>query len=682
MSSLVPPLTALLLAALAPHQAAEGVESADEIVYGGTPAGIIAAIAASREGMSVILVEPTKWIGGMVTGGLSRTDIGRQETIGGYTREFFTRAAARYGGSFLWYAEPHANMETFEAMLREAKVTVIRDARLESVSMDGVRILSLTTANGCTYAGRVFIDASYEGDLMAAAKVSCIVGREARSQYGEPLAGYFPMPIRPRSLEVMKSDCLGFGRGPAYIHGTPAAISGLDEHGKRIFGVHADPKLALGSADKLTQSYNFRICVTQRPEIRVPFPKPAAYDAARYELLLRLIKAFPDIRFGRLFHLGEVANGKFDLNAQGLFSTDYPGGNTGYPEGDAARRERIWRDHADFDQGLLWFLCHDERVPRNLREQAGSWGLCKDEFADNGHWPYALYVREARRMVGACVMLQKDLQTEIAKPDSVGMGSFVIDCHIVQRILTDDGTVRDEGSFQDDPVRPYQIPYRALTPRRTECVNLLVPVCVSASHVAYCSLRMEPVYMALGHAAGVAAAMAVKSHQPVQAIDVKALQAKLRAQNAVLERASGAGKLDGVVVDDDDAIYTGAWTASGFGRPLYGSGHHDGNDGKGGKRARFEVKVPEAGRYEVRFAYTPGANRASHVPVSIEHAGGVKSLVVDEKAAPGIEGHFVSLGSYSFTTGGLAIITVSNAGTDGFVSVDAVQLLKSDTGSR
>lgn len=676
-------LTALLLTQLAALRAADEPRPAsarsDIVVYGGTPAGIIAAVAAAREGASVTVIEPTRWIGGMVAGGLSSTDVGRQETIGGYTREFFTRAAARYGGRFLWYAEPHVNRETFEEMLREAKVALVKDAPLQSVSREGARIASVTTADGQTYAAREFIDASYEGDLLAAAKVSYRVGRESQAQYGEPLAGYHPMPIRPRSAEVMGSDCPSIGgTGPGYIHGTPSAISGLDARGKPIFGVYADPKLVPGSADKLTQAYNFRICVTQRPDLRLPFPKPVNYDAARYELLLRLIQSFPDLRFGRLFHLGPLANGKYDLNAQGFFSTDYPGANTGYPAGDAAARARIWQDHVDFIQGLLWFLGHDECVPRSLREQANTWGLCRDEFADHAHWPYALYVREARRMIGDYVMVQKDLQSEVTKLDAVAMGSFVIDCHIVQRILADDGTVRDEGSFRDDPVKPYQIPYRALTPKKTECENLLVPVCLSASHVAYCSLRMEPVYMQLGHASGVAVVMAMNHQQAVQAIDVAALQEKLRGQKAVLERAVKVEKLDGLVLDDEAATYIGAWTTSDFGHPLYDTSHHDGNEFKGTKQARFEIKVPASGRYEVRFAYTSSPNRASQVPVTIEHADGTAHAMVNEKIAPKLNDHFVSLGTFRFISAKPAAVVISNSGTDGFVSVDALQLLKVD----
>jgi hypothetical protein len=650
----------------------------DVVIYGGTPSGIIAGVAAAREGASVVVIEPTRWIGGMITGGLASTDIGRETTIGGATREFFTRAAARYDGKFLWYAEPHANMETFDAMLREAKVEVVKGQRLKSVSKSGARLTGLTTESGETYLGKEFIDATYEGDLMARAGVSYIVGREAKDTYGESLAGIQPMPIRPRTHEVMGSvcSCIG-GTGPHYIHGTPLPIPARDAEGRLLFGVQ-ELKGDAGDADGLTQSYNFRLVVTQNPELRVPFPKPAHYDPAHFELLLRLIQAYPEIHFGRLVHLGRIANGKFDLNAQGLFSTDYPGANTEYPDGDAATRARIRQDHIDYTQGFLWFLGHDPRVPEGLRAETNSWGLCRDEFADNDHWPYALYVREARRMKGEYIMVQKDCQTEPTKPDGVGMGSFVLDCHIVQRVATPEGAVTDEGSFPDAPARPYQIPYRSLTPRRAECENLLVPVCLSASHIACCSLRMEPVYMALGQASGLAAAAAIKGQAAVQAIDVAALQNRLLAQKAVLslpDTSVSTSQFPGIVVDDTAAVYTGDWTETSFGVPIGSGSHHDANSGQGGKTARFTVKVPRAGNYEVRFAYIPAPNRASAVAVTIESADGPKDVTVNEKLAPPYQGHFVSLGFFRFTPEKPAAILITNKGADGYVSVDAIQFL-------
>lgn len=654
---------------------------ADLVIYGGTPAGLSAGIIAAREGASVVIIEPTKWIGGMVTGGLCRTDVGKEQTIGGFPREFFTRAAAAKPGSEMWYAEPHVNMATFHTMLQEAGVKVVAAQSLKSITKDGARITSLITNAGTTYTGKMFIDASYEGDLMAAAKVSYIVGRESHAQYGEPLAGYSPMPIRPRTVEVMESDCPSIGgKGPAYIHGTPASISGLGADGKPIFGVFPASKLQPGDADHRTQAYNFRICVTQRPDIFVPFPKPANYEASRYELLLRLIHAFPGVRFGRLFHIGLTSHGKYDLNAQGLFSTDYPGANFDYPDGDAATRARIWQDHIDFTQGMFWFLGHDERVPRSLREQALSWGLCKDEFADNHHWPYALYIREGRRMIGEHVMVQKDLQTDIFKEDGVGMGSFLIDCHIVQRILAEDGTVRDEGSFQDTSALPYQIAYRSLTPKRAECENLLVPVCLSASHIAYCSLRMEPVYMALGHACGLAAVQAIHGKSSVQSIDVKTLREKLLAQKAVLELPELANmprsaKLPGIVMDDSQATQTGHWTGSTYGNPVDGASVHDANAEKGKLSITYTLQVPASGSYEVRVSYAAAPNRASNVPVSIQHADGTAAATVNQKRKPPQDDLFNSLGTFRFDKDKPAVITIRNDNTDGIAGADAVQLL-------
>lgn len=653
----------------------------DIVIYGGTPAGLAAGIAAAREGASAVVIEPTKWIGGMVTGGLSRSDVGKEQTIGGLAREFFTRAAAVKPGTPMWYAEPSVNLATFQAMLQEAGVKVITGQSLKKIGKNHARITSLTTSDGTTHQGAMFIDASYEGDLMAAAKVSCTVGRESRAQYGEELAGYYPMPIRPRSMEVMESECPGIGgKGPAYIHGTPAAISGLDAAGQPIDGVFRAPGLQPGDADHRTQSYNFRLCVTQRPDILIPFPKPVSYDPSRYELLRRLIAIFPNVHLGRIFHIGDIAHGKFDLNAQGLFSTDYPGANFDYPAGDEATRARIWQDHTDFIQGMLWFLGHDEHVPPALRQQTLTWGLCRDEFADNQYWPYALYIREGRRMIGAHVMTQKDLETDIFKDDSVGMGSFVIDCHIVQRILAEDGTVRDEGSFQDKPVPPYQIAYRCLTPQRHECENLLVPVCLSASHIAYCSLRMEPVYMAMGQASGLAAVQALHANTSVQAINVAALQKKLREQKAVLDLPELANmprsvKLPGIVVDDTRAEKTGHWTASSYGNPVDGASIHDANTEKGKLSVTFKLSVPSTGRYEVRLSYAAASNRASNVPVEIVHADGTAQITVNQKHTPPGKDPFLSLGSFRFEKDQPAMVIIRNDHTDGIVGADAVQLL-------
>ncbi len=672
-------LVAAFSAALVTPAVAEPESKHDLVIYGASPAGLMAGVAASREGASVVVLEPTPWIGGMVAGGLSKTDKGKEETIGGLAREYFERCAKNYENPVMWYGEPHVYQAVFAEMVAEAGFEVHTGQRIDTVELIDGQIVSVTTLDGRTWPGKMFVDASYEGDLMARAGVSYRVGREGRDEYEEELAGYYPNEPRGFSNEVMASDCpcVG-GEGPHYVHGAPGVIAALGKDGEPLPGIvrsSAEP----GSADGFTQSYNFRLCVTQDPDNLVPWPKPAHYDTARYDLLLRLIETYPGIPFGRLVHLGEVINGKYDLNAQGLFSTDYVGGNTDYPDGDYETRARIWQDHIDYVQGMMWFLAHDERVPESLRKDTQSWGLCKDEFTDNENWSYHLYVREARRMVGAYVMTQDDVQRRLIKEDTVGMGSFIIDSHIVQRIVDADGNVIDEGAY-DAPARPYQMPYRCLTPKKEECENLLVPVCLSASHVAYCTIRMEPVYMAMGHASGVAAVQAIKDKKPVQDIDVVQLQTKLKEQHQVMELEGMkdlilAENLPGIVVDQDDAEFTAFWQSSSYGNPVDGGSRHDANASKGEATAIFTVPVPDEGKYEVRFAYPAAPNRASNVPITVRHADGEETKIVNQKETPPIDGLFISLGVFRFGPDTPAKVVVTNEDTDGIVGVDAVQLI-------
>lgn len=494
-----------------------------------------AAIAARREGATAVVIEPSAHIGGMVTGGLSSTDTGNPETIGGIAREFFTRADAKYNDPNktakpfeFWKSEPHIAAQTFREMINECGLTVVENQPLASASVEGRRIVSLTTKDGTTYRGKVFVDATYEGDLMARAGVKYAVGREGRDEYGESLAGFLPAPLRPRSVEYMAAP------GTAYTHGTPCELPARDSNGKLYWGVTDKPWPSPGTGDKLVQSYNFRVIITRNKDNQVPFPKPANYHPERYELLLELIRRYPGIKFPRIVYIGWIPGGKSEINASGLiFSTDYWGGSTDYPEGDGETRARIYEDHVDYLQGLLWFLGHDERLPEQLRKETNAWGLCRDEFVDNNHWPHALYVREARRMRGRYVMRQQDCQEDLLKPDVIAMGSFILDSHAYQRLVTPEGFVTDEGNF-DVKTKPYQIPYRSITPEKDQCENLLVPVCVSATHVAYGSIRMEPVYMALGHASGVAAVQSIRAHSAIQDIDLPALQNRMREMKQVL----------------------------------------------------------------------------------------------------------------------------------------------------
>lgn len=493
----------------------------DVVVYGGTASGTITAVAAAREGLHVALLEPGRHLGGMVSGGLGWTDHGRKEVIGGISREFFERVGRHYGNTITWYFEPHVAEEVFREMVKEAKVEAFFDHRLRAktgVRKSGTKIIEIVTENGDSFEGKIFADCSYEGDLMAQAKVQYTWGREGIAQYNESLAG-----VRDHTPK----------------HQFTVGISPYDANHKLLPEIYDGRKGEVGAADKKVQAYNFRLCMTDNEQNRAPFAKPANYDPKRYELLVRMLKAITQ-KNGRAPHMNEVIkpdplpNRKTDTNNNGAFSTDYIGGSWNYPEADYKTREKIWQQHKDYIGGFLYFLANDPAVPADLQKEVSRWGLAKDEFTDTENWPPQLYVREARRMVGGFVMTQKDIQTELTKEDVIGMGSYNSDSHNVQRVVTPDGSaVENEGDMQV-PVQPYQIPYRIIVPKRQEATNLLVPVCFSASHVAYSTLRMEPQYMIIGQAAGVTASIAIEKGTAVQDVDTKAIVEKLRQQKAVL----------------------------------------------------------------------------------------------------------------------------------------------------
>jgi hypothetical protein len=512
----------MALALLPASAAAPPPVTADVVVYGGTAGGVIAAVAAAREGLTVALIEPGQHLGGMVSGGLGWTDYGKKEVVGGYSLAFFERVGKQYGRPIEWHFEPHVAEAVFDELVKESGVRVFLGRRLKEkggVRRSGTRITEILTEDGTVLRAKIFIDSTYEGDLMAQAGVSYTWGREGMKDYDESLAGV---------------------REQTPYHQFRARVSPVDASGKLLPEIMPRTDDPVGAADKRVQAYNFRLCMTKNPDNRVPFPKPAGYAAARYELLARYLPAL-EAALGRPLRIDDVMkpdivqNGKTDTNNNGAFSTDYIGGSYGYPDADYATRAKIRRAHVEYIQGFLYFLATDPRVPASLSKEMDEWGLCRDEFTDANHWPYQLYVREARRMIGEYVMSQRDIQTELTKPDPIGMGSYNSDSHNVQRRATADGTaVENEGDMQV-PVKPYQIPYRVMLPRRAEATNLLVPVCFSATHVAYSTLRMEPQYMIIGHAAGVAARLAISAGVAVQDVDAKALGVRLRGQRAVFE---------------------------------------------------------------------------------------------------------------------------------------------------
>jgi hypothetical protein len=484
------------------------------VVYGATPSGIVASIAARRTGAgTVMLIEPTAHVGGMMTSGLTATDYGDPATIGAISREFFDRMQAIEGTAQGRYNFQSRNAErVFRAMLTAAGVSVRPNTRLvegaAAVTKNGARLTALTMEDGTVVTASVFIDASYEGDLMARAGVSYVVGREATTTYGEALAG-----VRPGQLLVRNAASVNLG--------FPVSAPG-----------------PAGSADGRIQDSNYRICLTATRANQVAFPQPADYDPANYDIVARYLAARAaggaTARLEWVLWLNPLVNGKYDANDYGAMSTAVPGANYAYPEASYAERAAIDAWHRSYDQGLLYFLRNDSRVPEAIRTRMAAYGLCKDEFTDNGSWPYRLYLREGRRMSGPTVLTSHDIQTLRSKPEIVAIGSYVMDSHYVSRYLDGAGNLYAEGGFASPQRVNYAIPYRIMTPRREQATNLLVPVTSSASHVAQSSLRMEPQYMMMGEAAGTAAWMAAAARIGVQDVSVASLQSKLRARGAVL----------------------------------------------------------------------------------------------------------------------------------------------------
>jgi hypothetical protein len=511
---------------------------ADIVVYGGTSAGVAAAVQAARMGKSVVVVCPDEHLGGLSAGGLGWTDTGKKEVIGGLAREFYHRIwlhyqkpeawkwqkQSEYGNRgqgtpaidgerrTMWIFEPHVAEQVFDDFVAEHNIAVHRNEWLDrknGVRKDGIRIVSIAMLSGATYRGKMFIDATYEGDLMAAAGVSYHVGREANSVYAEKWNG-IQVGILHHGHHFKKPV------DPFVVSGDPS--TGLLP---RISDEHPGKK---GEADHRVQAYCFRMCLTDHPENRVPCPKPRRYDPKQYELLLRIFRT----GWNEVFHkFDPIPNRKTDTNNHGPFSTDNIGMNYDYPEADYERRKEIVREHELYQKGLMYFLANEPRVPQGIRKRMNRWGLAKDEFVDNGNWPHQLYIREARRMVGQYVMTEHDVLGKREVPSPVGAGSYTMDSHNVQRYVTPDGHVQNEGDIGVRVPGPYRIAFGSLLPKKAECRNLIVPVCVSSSHIAFGSIRMEPVFMILGQSAATIAAHAIDEQCAVQDISYDRLRERL-----------------------------------------------------------------------------------------------------------------------------------------------------------
>jgi len=518
---------------------------ADIIIYGGTSAAITAAVQAKKMGKSVIVVSPDIHLGGLSSGGLGFTDTGDKTVIGGLAREFYHRVYMHYqndsawkwqkreeygnkgqgtpaidgNARTMWIFEPHVAEMIFEDFVRENEIEVLRDEWLDrenGVVKENGKIVSFKTLSGKTFKGKVFIDATYEGDLLAAAGVGYHVGRESNETYGETWNGVQYGVFQHRHYFIE--------------HVSPYKISG-DPSSGLLPEISDDQMEENGTGDDKVQAYNFRMALSQHPDNRISFQKPANYDPARYELLARVFESGWDETFNKF---DDIPNLKTDTNNHGPFSTDYIGKNYGYPEASYEDRKTMIREHEDYQKGLMYFLANDPKVPDSVRLEMSKWGLAKDEFMDNGNWPHQIYVREARRMIGDYVMTEHDVLGKKEVSQSVGMGSYSLDSHNIQRIVTPEGYVQNEGDIGVKPKEPYSISYGTIVPKKQECENLLVPVCVSSSHTAFGSIRMEPVFMILGQSAATAAVLAIDGKIAVQEVDYTKLNQKLKSDGQVL----------------------------------------------------------------------------------------------------------------------------------------------------
>jgi hypothetical protein len=509
--------------------------NADVIIYGGTSAAITSAIQVTKMGKSVIVVSPDTHLGGLSSGGLGFTDTGNKSVIGGLSREFYHRVYQHYekdsawvwqkqeeygnkgqgtpamdgAERTMWIFEPSVAEKVFEDFVKEYNLNVYRDEWLNRengvVKKDG-KITSITTLSAKVFTGKMFIDATYEGDLLASAGVKYHVGREANSTYGEEWNGIQTGVLHHKHW--FNKDI------------SPYVIPGDSTSGLLPQVSAVDPGIK-GEGDHRIQAYCFRMCLTNHPENRIDFPRPADYDSTQYELLVRVYNSGWRETFEKF---DPIPNKKTDTNNHGPFSTDYIGKNYDYPEATYARRKEIIAEHASYQKGLMYFIANDPRIPADVQKEFKTWGLPKDEFKDNGNWSHQLYIREARRMVGHSVMTEHETLSKKPVNDPVGMGSYTLDSHNAQRYVKADGFVQNEGDIGVKVPQPYQISYGSLIPRKEDAENLLVPVCISSSHIAFGSIRMEPVFMILGQSGATAAVLAINKNCAVQDVDYQELK--------------------------------------------------------------------------------------------------------------------------------------------------------------
>ncbi len=669
----------LVLSLFGTSAIAQNIKKVDICIYGGSSAGIVAAYTAKKLGKSVIIIEPGTHLGGLTTGGLGATDIGNKYAITGLAKEFYRQIGAHYGKLEQWTFEPHVASKVFDKMIADAKLEIVKNHHLIGVQKHDGKISEITVevsdnpnaATNQKIQAKVFLDCTYEGDLMAKSGVSYTIGRESSDQYGEYHNG----------LHISEFHQFADGIDPYVIPGKPE--SGL------LYGISNAKLGKKGSGDKLIQAYNFRICLTQEKNNQVAFTKPDNYDASKYTLLARVIAqekwdgiegTFKYVKTKDTtvvinkggFLIKHMPNGKTDFNNFGAFSTDMVGANYNYPEGDYATRKKIWKEHEDYTKGLFYFLANDKSVPAIVRKDMQSWGYAKDEFKEHNGFSPQLYVREARRLVGEMVMTQKHCDGLEVVKDGVGMAAYGMDSHTCQRVVIN-GMVKNEGDVEIPVAGPFPISYRSITPKQSECKNLLVPVCLSASHIAFGSIRMEAVFMVMAQSAATAAVMAIDGGLSVQNIDVATLQNRL-ATNPLLNN-----KTLEILVDNDDSnhvIINGDWEKvnGGYGKSLLLS------KTPGQKKSvKFIPEVQRKGKYEI-YAYISEEESKSTNAYSYIVSDGKTSIPVTRTPSDikvlgtnnESNGEWVNLGTYKLKAGKNAFVEVLENNSNEPAVADAI----------
>ena len=644
------------------------VKVVDVCIYGGSSAGVIAAYSAKKLGQTVLLIEPGKNLGGLTSGGLGYTDIGNKYAISGLSLDFYRRLGKHYGNFEQWIFEPSVAEKTFQYYINAAQVPVLFQHRLKDVIKRDGYITEIVVESSedpskktdRKIQAKMFIDCSYEGDLMAKANVAYTIGRESNEMYHETYNG----------VQLMEGHQFPDSISPYKDPADPA--SGL------LWGISNGKLAPQGSGDKKVQAYNFRICLTNNPSNRVDIIRPNDYDSSRYELLLRYINKVDAKDLKAFLKFDIMPNAKTDINNKGPFSTDMIGMNYEYPEAGFKERKEIAKTHEHYAKGLLYFIGHDSRMPQHLREMMLDWGYPKDEYKENDHWSPQMYVRESRRMIGEYVMTQANCVGKEVVDDEVGMAAYTMDSHNTQRLVIEKNglsMVKNEGNVEIGGFGPFPIAYRSIIPKANDCKNLLVPVCLSASHIAYGSIRMEPVFMVLAQSAAVAASIAIDKKLPVQKVEAKDIR-KILDDNPLLD-----GSQPDILIDESDTskvVVKGEWRKlkrKSYGPSMLVSEYKKNNEAS----IRFNPVIKNAGNYSVYSYFTRPENIADEFIVVINDGVKTYNKTVkssDIKIKGQTSGEWLYLGNYNFKAGKKPYFEINNKEIKGLVVADAFLLRK------